>query len=143
VAKLTRLTHKIAMQLYLVAERCTICSSRSRRPVRILLDTPSYIDQSNSYTCLSFLTKLSDEFNGTALGYGLDDRGFECRQGLRIFLFAALSIPAVGHPPPPNQWVPVALSLGCEADYSPPSSAEVKNAWSYASTPQYTFMEQC
>jgi hypothetical protein len=40
--KLTRLTHKIAIQLYLVAESCTICSSRCRRPVRKLLDTPSY-----------------------------------------------------------------------------------------------------
>jgi hypothetical protein len=42
-AKLTRLTHKIAIQLHLVAESCNICSSRSRRPVRKLLDTPSYI----------------------------------------------------------------------------------------------------
>jgi hypothetical protein len=42
VAKLTRLTHKIAMQLYLVVKSCTICSSRSRRPVRKLLDTLSY-----------------------------------------------------------------------------------------------------
>jgi hypothetical protein len=32
--KLTRLTHKIAIQLYLVAENCTIRSSRSRQPVR-------------------------------------------------------------------------------------------------------------
>jgi hypothetical protein len=30
VAKLTRLTHKIAIQLQVVAEECTICSSRSR-----------------------------------------------------------------------------------------------------------------
>jgi hypothetical protein len=29
---------------------------------------------------------------------------------------------------------------GREADHSPPSSAEVKNAWSYTSTPQYAFM---
>jgi len=36
--KLTRLTHKIAIQLHLVAE-----NSRSRRPVRKILDTPSYI----------------------------------------------------------------------------------------------------
>jgi len=42
-AKLTRLSHKIAIQLYLVAQSCIICSSRSRRPVRKLLDTPSYI----------------------------------------------------------------------------------------------------
>jgi hypothetical protein len=41
-AKLTRLAHKIAIQLLLVAESCTICSSRSRRPVRKLLDTPLY-----------------------------------------------------------------------------------------------------
>jgi hypothetical protein len=41
-AKLTRLTRKIAIQLHLVVESCTIYSSRSRRPVRKLLDTPSY-----------------------------------------------------------------------------------------------------
>jgi hypothetical protein len=41
-AKLTRLTHKIAIQLHPVAERCTICSSRSRRPVRKLLELSSY-----------------------------------------------------------------------------------------------------
>jgi hypothetical protein len=42
-ANLTRLTHKIAIQLHLVAESFTIYSSRLRRPVRKLLDTPSYI----------------------------------------------------------------------------------------------------
>jgi len=36
-AKLTRLTHKSATELNLVAESCTTCSSRSRRPVRKLL----------------------------------------------------------------------------------------------------------
>jgi hypothetical protein len=41
-AKLTRLIHKIAIQLHLVAETCTICSYRSRRPVRKLLDKLSY-----------------------------------------------------------------------------------------------------
>jgi hypothetical protein len=41
-AKLTRQTHKIVIQLHLVAESCTICSSRSRLPVLKLLDTPSY-----------------------------------------------------------------------------------------------------
>jgi hypothetical protein len=40
-AKLIRPTHKIVIQLYLVAESCTICSSRSRQPVLGLLDTPS------------------------------------------------------------------------------------------------------
>jgi hypothetical protein len=45
------------------------------------------------------------------------------------------------NPPQPSiKWVPRALTLGVkwpgrEADHSPPSSAEVKNAWSYTSTP--------
>jgi len=42
-AKLTRLTHKIAIQLHLVAESFIIRSSSSRRPIRKFLDTPSYI----------------------------------------------------------------------------------------------------
>jgi hypothetical protein len=42
-AKLTILTHMIAIQLHLVAESCTICSSLSRCPVLKLLDTSSYI----------------------------------------------------------------------------------------------------
>jgi len=40
--KLTRLTHKIAIQLHLVAESYIICSSRFRRPVQKHLDTASY-----------------------------------------------------------------------------------------------------
>jgi len=50
-AKLTRLTRKAAIQLHLVAESCTICSSRSRRPVRKLLNTPSYIYYSVESFC--------------------------------------------------------------------------------------------
>jgi hypothetical protein len=54
-AKLTRLTHKIAIQLHLVAESCNICSSRARLPVRKLLDTPSYIQPSNRVSFDSFM----------------------------------------------------------------------------------------
>jgi len=42
-AKLTRLTYKMAVKPHLVVQSCTICSSRSRRQVRKLLDAPSYI----------------------------------------------------------------------------------------------------
>jgi len=42
VAKITRLTHKMVIQLCLVAKSCTICSSCSRWPVWKLLNTPSY-----------------------------------------------------------------------------------------------------
>jgi hypothetical protein len=65
--------------------------------------------------------------------------------GLGIFLFDIMSRTALGPTQPPIQWVPGALFLGLkssrrEADHSPPSSAEVKNAWSYISTPQYVFI---
>jgi hypothetical protein len=48
-AKLTRLTHKIPIKLHVVAASCTICSSRSRRPVRELVDAPSYICASHTF----------------------------------------------------------------------------------------------
>jgi hypothetical protein len=77
---------------------------------------------------------------GLALGYGLDDRGFESRHGLGIILFTTASIPALRPTQPSIQWVTGSLSLGVkvprrEADHSPPFSAEGKNAWSYTSTP--------
>jgi hypothetical protein len=46
------------------------------------------------------------------MGCGLDDRGFESRQGLGIFLFTTVSRPALGPTQPPIQWVPKALTLG-------------------------------
>jgi hypothetical protein len=65
---------------------------------------------------------------------------FDSRRGLGIFLFTTVSRTALGPAKPPIQWVPGALSLGVkspgrEADHSPVSSAEVKNAWSYIFTP--------
>jgi hypothetical protein len=53
-----------------------------------------------------------------------------------------------GVPQPAIQWLPWALSLGVkwpgrEADHLPPASAEIKNTWSYISTPQYVFMAWC
>jgi hypothetical protein len=59
-----------------------------------------------------------------------------------------ISRPVVGLTQPPIQWVTEALSLeekwpGRESNHSPSSSADVKNPWSYTSTPQYTFMAWC
>jgi hypothetical protein len=70
------------------------------------------------------------------LGYGLDDRAFESRKGLGILLFTTVSRPALGPTQPLIQWVPGALFLVVkrpdhEVDHPPPSSVEVKNAWSY------------
>jgi hypothetical protein len=66
--------------------------------------------------------------------------GFDSWQGLGIFLFTTASRMVLRPTQPPIQWVLGALSLGVkrpgrEADHLPPSSAEVKNAWSYTSTP--------
>jgi hypothetical protein len=41
-AKLTRLTHKIAINLHIVTKSCIICISLSRRSVRKLLDSLAY-----------------------------------------------------------------------------------------------------
>jgi hypothetical protein len=38
---------------------------------------------------------------------------------------------------------PWGKAAGNEANHSPPSIAEVKNAWSYTSTLQYAFMAWC
>jgi hypothetical protein len=54
--------------------------------------------------------------------------------------FSTAFILAMGPTKPPIQWEPGALfpdikRLGREADYSPPTSAEVKKIWIYTSIP--------
>jgi hypothetical protein len=66
--------------------------------------------------------------------------GFDSPQGPGIFLFTTVSRTALGPILPPIQWVLGALSLrvkrpGRTADHLPSSNVEVKNAWSYTSTP--------
>jgi hypothetical protein len=65
------------------------------------------------------------------LNYGLDDRGFESRQGLGIFFFTTAPRTALGPTQSPIQWVPGVISLGVkwlgrEDDCLPLPSAEVK-----------------
>jgi hypothetical protein len=74
--------------------------------------------------------------------------GFDCQRGLGILLCTTASRTVLKPTQPPIQWVPGSLSLtvkrpGREADHSLPSSAEVKNARNYTSTPLYVFMERC
>jgi hypothetical protein len=82
------------------------------------------------------------------LGWTIGVLGFDSWRGLGIFLFTAASRTALGPTQPLIQWVLGVLSLGIkwpgrEADHSPPSSAEVKNGWSYTSIPQCAFMAWC
>jgi hypothetical protein len=92
------------------------------------------------------LTWKSTFLKGTGIAqwysYGLRAEWSEVQVpiGLEIFLLTTTSRPTLGPTQPPIQWVTAALSVEvkrpvCEADHSPPSSAKVKNAWSYTSTP--------
>jgi hypothetical protein len=80
----------------------------------------------------------------------MDDRGSTVRfpVGPGIFLFTTMSRLALWPAQPPIQWILEAVSLGVnwlghEADHSPLSSAKVKKAWSYTSTPPYVFIAWC
>jgi hypothetical protein len=86
--------------------------------------------------------KSHDNSVGIALGYGLDDLGSRVRflAGAENFsLYHRVQNGSGAHPAsypmgtrgsfPGVKWA------RCKADHSFPSSAEVKNAWSYTSTP--------
>jgi hypothetical protein len=88
---------------------------------------------------------MSPKNLSTAVIIVTERTGFAFQQGEGFFLFANVFRPALGSSQPPIQWISGALSSGVkrsghEDDYSPPSSAEVKNAWSYTSTRLYVFM---
>jgi hypothetical protein len=73
---------------------------------------------------------------------------FSAGAKMGIFLFATMSRPGLGPTQTPIQCVsgiliPEVKWLGHEADHLPPSSSEIKNVWSYTSTPQYAFMAWC
>jgi hypothetical protein len=83
------------------------------------------------------------------LGYGLDDQGSRVRfpAGAENFSLRRVRNGSGAHP------VSYPMCTRCffpgvkrrerEADHSPPSSNEVKNAWSHTSTPPYVFMAWC
>jgi len=90
--------------------------------------------QKNRYFKLYYNSSVSIV---TRLQYG--QPGFDSRQGLG-FLFATASRPALWPTDPPIQSLRGASSAyenrpGREDGCSPPSGAEVKNTWCYASTP--------
>jgi hypothetical protein len=73
-------------------------------------------------------------------------RGWSSSPGkVKNFHFSTASSPVVGPTQIFIQRAPRSLASGvkrpgCEADHSPPASAEVKKMWIYTSTPQYVFM---
>jgi hypothetical protein len=79
---------------------------------------------------------------GIATGYGLNVRGVGVRVPVWSRMFSSPRRPyrLWG---PPNLLSNVYRGVkqqGREADYSPPTSAEVKKMWIYSSTPPYAFM---
>jgi hypothetical protein len=89
--------------------------------------------------------KLLDKLFGEVKDYvsvgNIIQHNYRQGQWWEFFLFAAASRPALGPTQPPIRRVPGALTPavkrpGREVEHSPPSSAEVKNAWSYTSTPK-------
>jgi len=118
-------------------------------PDLLLLQGPllSYRNDQHLKTCNSSNVREPDVVQSVQrLSYGLDDRCSTPGRGDDEIFSLRHSIQS----PPglPIQRAKWALKsglkrLGREADYSAPSSAEVKNAWSYISTPQYLFLAWC
>jgi hypothetical protein len=109
-----------------------------------------YTLRSFVFTDVFRLVKGRDGSIGIALGYGLDDRCSRVRFSAgagNFFLHHRVQNGSGAHPASYPMGTrgssPRVKRPGCEADHSPPSSAEVKNAWSYTSTPQYTSMAWC
>jgi hypothetical protein len=76
-AKLTRLAHKIATQLHLVAESCNVCRSHSRWQVRKLMDIPSYLDG-----CIQkFPDWVDDEINNNNNNNNNNNKSHESKSG--------------------------------------------------------------
>jgi hypothetical protein len=76
------------------------------------------------------------------IGYGLDDRSSGVRFPAGAGIFSPLHRVHTGSGSHPALYgmCTGGKAAGREADHSPPSSTDVKNAWRYTSTPKYVFM---
>ena len=70
-----------------------------------------------------------------SIGVGIEIKLRDVRSGARIPETSVSTKTSRPGPIQPSiQW-----ALGCEVDHSHKPSAEIKNEWSYTSTPPYTF----
>jgi hypothetical protein len=82
-----------------------------------------------------------DSVVGIATGYGLDDQGVGVRVPVGAGIFTSPCRPDWFWCAPSQRTLsPEVTRPGCEADYSPPTSEEVKKTWIYTSTPPHVFM---
>jgi hypothetical protein len=103
------------------------------------------VHRTNNSRCYAAISRFT-----LFIGCGLNDRGSRVRfpAGAGNFsLHHRVQNGSGAHPAsysvPTGGFSLVIKGPGREADHSPPSSAEVKNAWSYTSTPQYVFVAWC
>jgi hypothetical protein len=120
-AKLTRLTHEIAIQLNLLAENCTICSSRSRRQSGNFWLHPRSVTEAQSEgearsyygkTSFAFDWKFSCYINWNSMGHSKEGVS-SCIQILRTDLSVILTIPFCPFSPLKQQ-CRIALHVGVE-----------------------------
>jgi hypothetical protein len=85
-----------------------------------------------------------------ATGYEVDERatGIQFLAEARKLVFSTMSRQPLGSTQPHIQCMQGTFSpnvkwLGCEANHSPPSTADIKNAWIYSPTPPHTFKVWC
>jgi hypothetical protein len=109
------------------------CATQSFRNKMIHKPISRYTSQINTDSC-STVQNLSggrDSAVGIATHYGLNGRefGVGVPMGVKDFLFSTSSRPAPGFTQPSIQWVPGLKRPEREADYSPPTSIEVKKMW--------------
>jgi hypothetical protein len=75
------------------------------------------------------------------LATGWTGSEFECRWAQEFYLLQTGSgVHPTSYPVVTGSLSPGVKRPGCEADHSPPSSAQVKKMWIYTSTPPYAFM---
>jgi hypothetical protein len=120
-----------------VEMRDTAASSRTRtgcvtgvRHISLILDL--YNSKHRNSNVIGSLEETRKNFLFLSDGQRAGRPGTDSREEQEFFLFSIASRPALGPTQPPIQWVLEALSPevkrpGHEADYLPPSSAEVKN----------------
>ena len=92
---------------------------------------------------------MHSQYSEWIVSWKTEEKWFNSQQGQQVFFFffffSKMSQLVLELAQPHIQWIQMAPSLGIkwprhEAAHSPPSSAKVRSAWSYTSTPPCAFM---
>jgi hypothetical protein len=110
--------------------------------------TPTVLTNNSRNTCITHLCIQLYPFTAHTYresGWTTDKPGFGSRQGKRFSILQNVKTGCGAHPPSHQMDTgvpyPGVKQPGREANHSPPSSADIKNAWSCNSTPPNVFME--